>query len=335
MSSLFEQKIFAALATMQAQHPRLKPGRKALIGVSGGRDSIALLHCLVSAGWKNLIVCHLNHGLRGRESGQDAVFVRKICRKHNLACEVTRQDIQKICRVSKVSVELAARNERYKFLQAMAKKHKTRFLFLAHHADDQAETVLTNLCRGTSLKGLTGMQMMNASHLGLDKLRPMLEVSRIELDAYVQKQHLQFREDSSNAASIYVRNRLRHEVLPLLSEIFDRDVGALIARMSTLLARDERALQNLVLDFINAENVLLLDGSLRLTPRLKALESGMLARLILHWLQNSEEAHGIGSLELQQIMSMLQPGGSAKVNLPGKRWVRRKAQRLFVEHGLS
>ncbi|MEQ1751852.1 MAG: tRNA lysidine(34) synthetase TilS, partial [Prosthecobacter sp.] len=209
------------------------PSGPALLAISGGRDSVALLHWLISAGHKKLILCHLNHGLRGRESGQDAAFVRRLAARHGLKCEIRKVAADSHAHQHQISVETAGRELRHAFLFDMARKHRAKSVFIAHHADDQAETILGNLCRGSALRGAGGMMKitpMKSDGQCLFFLRPLLDWQRADIDAYIQEHRLTFREDSSNLSLEYRRNRLRHEVLPLLNDIFNRDVAPIIAR---------------------------------------------------------------------------------------------------------
>jgi len=304
----------------------------ALVAVSGGRDSVVLLHWLISQGHQNLIVSHLNHGLRGRESGQDAAFVRRLAKKHGLACEIRKADAAAYGREHRLSIETAGRALRHEFLGEMAFKHGAREIYLAHHADDQAETILANICRGTSIGGLSGMSEESFLHYRQHKftlVRPLLGWRRTDMDDYIREHRLSFREDSSNKTRGPRRNRLRLDVLPLLSQIFERDVSPLIVRLGALAARDEDALQaqagSLAEAFLNA------DGSLRLTPELKQTHPAVLSRLLRQWLMVTHQLKNIGHAEVEQALAMLQPGGPAKVNLPGDHHLRRKAGRLWIQ----
>lgn len=315
---------------LQEQHADLRKDDPVLVGVSGGRDSVALLDGLVSLGWTQLVVCHLNHGLRGRASGQDAIFVRRLAERLGLPLAMESVDAAAYASKEKQSIETAARTLRDKFFQQVMLKVQTRYLFLGHHADDQAETILANLCRGTSLKGLSGMALCAWDDRGFYKLRPLLEVSRAEVDAHIKTRGLKFREDASNASPEHRRNRLRHEVIPLLRDVFQRDVSEMLVRAGGLAERDEDYLQGLAADFLKQETTLLADGSLKISPELLQSHPAVLSRILLLWL-GQQGVEGIGSRELDLAMQMLTNRDLAKVNLPRDQWLRRKAKRLFVE----
>ncbi len=206
----------------------LRSGETIVCALSGGRDSVALLHCLLSLREEldiQLRAAHFNHCLRGAESDGDEAFVRQLCRDWNVPLEVGRGDPRAL---KGQSPEEAARNLRYDFLYA-----QPGLIATAHHADDQLETVLLNLLRGTGLRGLGGMRMKQQR-----MFRPMLAVSRAEIDQYLAEHDLPYRQDSSNEENDALRNRLRHDVTPLLYRE-NPDLAAAVTRMTGLLQQDE------------------------------------------------------------------------------------------------
>jgi tRNA(Ile)-lysidine synthase len=294
-----------------------------LVAVSGGRDSVLLLHLLLQAGWRNLVVCHVNHGLRGAESGQDAAWVRRLARRHGLPCEVERVDVAALAKAARQSVETAGRTARYAFLSRIAGKYGAGLVCLAHHADDQAETILANLCRGAGFRGLGGMRRESRGEGGLCLLRPLLHVRRSDIDAAVAVLRLAYREDSSNRLLGPRRNRLRHKVLPLLNQIFDRDVAPIIARAGDQAARDDDCLTAMASAFAASAHLPIL-------PELRALHPAILSRVLTSWLRERHQVPGVDHDLVDAAMAMLEPGGPAKINLPGGRHLRRRARTLFV-----
>ncbi len=301
----------------------------ALLAISGGRDSVALLHLLFTAGHRQIILCHLNHGLRGRESGQDAAFVRRLAKQYGLPCEVEKTDVAALANQERISIETAGRNARYAFLRRMAIKHQASQLFLAHHADDQAETILAHLCRGAGMGGLRGMLEQSSTQPVI--VRPLLQVQRAAIDAYIREHGLVYREDSSNGSLSYQRNRLRLEILPLLNAVCQRDVAPLIARLGRLAGRDDEYLWQQVMDFLQKEKPFADDGSLSLSSKLTALHPAVLSRLLSFWLVEKLAIPGIDSEIIESVLGMLRPGGVAKINLSGGRHLRRKAKRMWVQ----
>lgn len=306
-------------------------GTPLLVAFSGGRDSVALLHHLLTAARWPLILGHFNHGLRGRESGADARFARSVARRHGLIFEMEKADTAAHARACKKSIETAARELRHAFLQRAATHHGARHVVLAHHADDQAETVLANLCRGAGLRGLGGMKDTQLMAGGVFFLRPMLGITRSEIDASISTHRLAFREDASNQSPDHRRNRLRHEVLPLLDAIFERRTAPLICRAAAQAQSTEEHLENEARALLADAALLHPDGSLSLTRSLKMLHPALLNQTLRLWLREHLGQGGMGHTEIETIRTMLQPDGPAKINLPGGKHLRRKAKRLWLE----
>lgn len=257
--------------------------------------------------------------------------MRRLAKQHGLVCEVHSERIETVAKTRKLSIETCAREERDSFFHRMAAKHRVPFVFLAHHAEDQAETVLGNLCRGANLQGLSGMAWSATDRAGLTKLRPLLETRRADINAYVQEHGLAFREDSSNTSLKHRRNRLRGEVLPLLREVGQRDVVELIVRCARLAGRDEACLRETALRLAEEERIWEEKETLRITPGLKAAHPAVQARVLRHWLVEILKVKGVGSHEIEGAVELLGGEGVAKLNLPGSIWLRRKAKRLFLE----
>ena len=305
-------------------------GEKALIGVSGGRDSVVLLDLLMRAGFRHLIVCHLDHELRGAASAADAAFVRALAKRHGLRCECATADVRAIAAKRRLSIETAAREARREFFQKAARKHCCRVLFLAHHADDQAETVLMNLFRGAGLSGVAGMAARSYEALeGITVLRPLLEVSRAEITAHARARGLRFREDTSNESLEHTRNRVRHELLRLAAEIFKREPGPLLARFATIARADDACLDAAARQLLSKCR-LDEDGSLVIAGDLKSSPPAIASRAIALWLAEHHR-YTARHRELAAAVAMLQRGGPAKINLRGGQHLRRKAGRLWVE----
>ncbi|MDP4269082.1 MAG: tRNA lysidine(34) synthetase TilS [Bacteroidota bacterium] len=191
----------------------LQPNSKVIVGISGGADSVALLHFLTKEGYK-CIAAHCNFHLRGEESNRDEQFVRDLCRQWNLPLEVIDFHTEEIAAEQKVSIEMAARELRYQWFEELRIKYEAEVIAIAHHKDDSVETFLLNLIRGTGIRGLSGMKPVNGKII-----RPLLCVSRQEVEEYIGQNNLSFVHDSTNSETLYTRNKIRLEVLPLLQEL--------------------------------------------------------------------------------------------------------------------
>ncbi len=298
-----------------------------LVGLSGGADSVALLHLMVDAGFSNLIVCHLDHGLRGRASSGDAAFVKRLSATLGLVCELGKADVKASMQDRGESMETAARNARHAFFAGCARKFRCPRIVLAHHADDQAETVLWNLLRGShGLKGMRARQdFKTACGTRLEFHRPLLGVRRDELVDWLVTRKKKWREDSSNAEPVAIRNRLRNEALPLLAEISGRDPASAIGR--ALAATEEiEALEKWALE---QANVLDSQGRLHLGAMGKLpviLQRSALRDYLVE--------HGITSPDrslIESSLNLLDVKNPASINLPGGKRLRRREGRLWVE----
>jgi tRNA(Ile)-lysidine synthase len=184
-----------------------------ILGLSGGADSVFLFHMLLLTK-SSFISAHLNHNLRGEESKRDQVFCTRLCKNHNKSIKIKTLDIEKIAKSSKKGIEETGRIERYKFFKDLAKKHKAKLIITAHHADDNAETIIKNLSRGSSLSGLSGIK-----ELQNNIFRPLLEISKNEIIDYLKTKKIPFINDSSNEDKKYQRNFIRHEIMPLFLKL--------------------------------------------------------------------------------------------------------------------
>ena len=302
------------------------PTRRWLVGVSGGADSVALLRLLVASGFRKLVVCHLNHGLRGQESAGDARFVRKLVVEVDLPVEVETVRVRALARLHHESVETAARRARHDFFARCARKHRCWRLILAHHADDQAETVLWNLLRGShGAKGMKAVQTITVPGAGkLEIHRPLLHLWRRDLRAWLETNGWTWREDATNKQPMTVRNRLRHEALPLLDQIAGRSVAAALAR-AALAADDAAAIEAWALEKAPVRDP---QGRLHLhalRPLPPALQRAAIARFL-----HDSKVGGVDRELLERALALLEPGGPPRLNLPGNLWLRRREGRLTV-----
>ncbi len=224
----------------------LCPGDKVIVALSGGADSVALLDVLANLPGYNLtlIPAHLNHLLRGGESEGDEEFVRTIAAGYGLTPEVARVDVAASAAGSGLSLEEAGREARYAFFRELALRIGATKVAIAHHRDDQAETVLLRLLRGSAGSGLAAMRPGGDDGL---LVRPLLEISRREIEAYLQKSGIGWREDSSNLDTRFLRNRVRHELIPLLRDYNPRIVESL-CQTAAALAGDEEVLEAVTAD---------------------------------------------------------------------------------------
>jgi tRNA(Ile)-lysidine synthase len=324
-----------------------------LVGVSGGRDSVALLHWLIETGYKNLIVCHLNHQLRGPSSDADARFVEKLVGKYGgkivgkalrlpssqmgkrcarptipiaiVDFEVGSTNIRTLAAKKKMSIEAAARDARYKFFAQIAKRKRCRAIFLAHHADDLVETFLMNLFRGAGPTGLAAMREVSTRRIDavdLTIVRPLLGMWRSEINDYVCEHHLMFREDASNKDLAPLRNRIRRRVIPYLERTLGRSVRQSVWRAATICAEEESWMDD---QLSNAS-----DPNISVKA-LRGLPIALQRREVLRWLRRQKIVN-VGFDVTERVRSLIeQDARVAKINLPQDRHVRRRAGKIFLE----
>ncbi len=215
--------------------------------VSGGADSVALLRALTAvriAGEGRVSAAHLNHRLRP-EADHDERFVVDLCRRLGVVCEVGHVDVRRAAAEAGEGLEAAARRCRYRFLQEAAGRLGARFVVTAHTADDQAETILHRIVRGTGIRGLAGMaRVRTLGHASL--VRPLLGIRRAELIAYLDELGQPYRRDSSNADRRFTRNRIRLELLPRLRERFNPEIEEALLRLGTLAGEAQALVDSLV-----------------------------------------------------------------------------------------
>lgn len=208
-----EYNIVDRIALFIREEELLTPDSPVIVGLSGGADSVALLSILVRLGYE-AIACHCNFQLRGEESSRDRNHAAAIAKMLDTPFEETSFDTTGYALDKGISIEMAARELRYQWFEQMRQRYNARSIAVAHHRDDNAETLLLNLIRGTGLTGLTGMRPRNG-HI----VRPLLCVSRQEITAYLTVQKLSFVTDSTNLETLYTRNKIRLEIMPLLRQI--------------------------------------------------------------------------------------------------------------------
>src|SRR5262245_47978864 len=207
-----------------------------LVAVSGGADSMALLRGLCELQKQRPLVLragHLDHKMRGQAARDDADWVAETCRLLDLPCTIGRADVAEIARSSGRGIEETARDERYRFLEDTARGLDFPAVALAHTADDQAETILHHILRGTGLSGLGGIPRERVLESGVRLWRPLLEIDRSLLLDYLGSVGQSYREDESNHDAAYTRNRIRHQLLPLLASNYNPRVREALCRLGS------------------------------------------------------------------------------------------------------
>ena len=303
--------------TMRADWGLLPPGARVLCAVSGGADSMALLHLLWSQRAEKeleIFAAHYEHGLRGEESLRDAAFVEDWCRAHELPCAVGHGDAAAYAVKEGLSVEDAARRLRYAFLEATAQELGCTRIATAHNAEDNAETLLLHLCRGSGTAGLAGIPPQRGK-----LVRPLLKCSRAEILAYLEENALPHVEDSSNEGDDYARNLLRHQVTPVLRQLNPAFTAA-AGRTAELLRQDEDCLKRQAEAFIREQ----FDGESLPIAALAELHPALSSRVL-----RSLCGAGLEQKHVDAALALCEGSERALLDLPGQRLLRERG-RLYV-----
>ena len=294
----------------------LPRGARVLCAVSGGADSMCLLHLLKSLEEEReltVIAAHFEHGLRGEESLRDMRFVESVCESWNIPCVTGRGDVRGYAAAQRLGVEEAARKLRYEFLERTADELGCSRIATAHNADDNVETLLLNLVRGSGLKGLGGIPPRRGRIV-----RPLLQVERAEIEKYLARWSIPHVEDSSNGDQAFSRNRIRRQVTPVLRDM-NPALGETLGRTAELLRADEEYLHDRAVDWI-VENW---DGESLPIPALEKLHPAVASRVL-----RELSAQRLSYQQVDDALRFARGTERGELELPGVR-LRRELGRLY------
>jgi tRNA(Ile)-lysidine synthase len=303
------------------QHALARPGTRVLVALSGGADSVAVLHLLRDLEHEGDLVvvgaAHLNHGLRGADADADEAFCRALAERLNLAFVSARVDVATLAREQKRSIEDAGRSARYAFLERAAAEVGADVIATAHTRDDQAETFLLRLLRGAGTRGLASIQPRRGR-----VIRPVLDVARTELRNFLAMRGEAYREDATNADVSVPRNRIRHELIPYIQSRFSPAAPELLARQAALARDDEDFLQQLAIESLDrivlrengpGESIELDAAALAAAPRAlgSRVAHSVLSRLAV--------ARAIGAAHVERLLALAANGKEgACISFPGQ-----------------
>jgi tRNA(Ile)-lysidine synthase len=338
------QNIFQAILGQIDRYDMLNAGEDWLLAVSGGPDSMAMLYALDAMraiqllDLKSIRVAHLNHRLRGADSDADAEFVRRAAEDMGVEAIIESEDVADYARRNNLSIETAARRCRYDFLSRTAGERRIAKVALAHNFDDQVETILHRILRGTGIRGLAGMpavrQLDSARNPQAMLIRPMLTLSRRQIEQYLAEQNIASRQDLSNLSDDYTRNRIRLNLLPMLREQFNPQVDRAVwrlgrtAEMMKLLSNehDADALSQITLD--HRENIFILNADrLAAMPRFDQVETVFEVMCELHISQRR-----IGYRQMTALLELLNEKSATEKSIQwpdGVRITRRGGELIF------
>ncbi len=294
-------------------HIGVKPGDRIIVGISGGADSVSLLKVIQELSTKlelSIYAAHYNHGIRGESADGDSRFVSELCADLNVPLIVERGNVPAYANEHGQTVEQAARELRYGFLERARKHFNADYIAVAHHMDDQAESVLMHLFRGSGLKGLSGMRFKR------DRIiRPMLGCRRKEIEEYLNARGTPYRTDETNLVPDATRNRVRLDVIPYIEKHINSEVIPAICRMSELIQSDEAYLDSLAREALNECG----SGAGYSAKQLRLLPKPVLSRAIRIALARSGADKDIERAHVDAVEALLYGRTGAGADLPGVR----------------
>ena len=284
-----------------SEHKLIQQGDKIIVGVSGGPDSVCLLHFLNEIRSEfdlDLTIAHVNYGLRGKESDQDEAFVKKLAGKYNLPCKILQP---KSSASESTNLEASLRDVRYNFFHKLATEEKADKIAVAHNRDDQVETILMFFLRGSGLKGLSGMDYQQSNII-----RPLLDSSRADILAYSKTQNLDYRQDKTNQDTKFTRNKIRHDLIPLLGKEYNPNIKETLTQASRITRGElqlvdeviKETYQKLAQGDDNEVNLPLIDF-LKLS---QPLQRGILRHIFTHELGDTRD---ISAQDIEETLRML------------------------------
>lgn len=311
-------------------------GDSVLVAVSGGPDSVALLHAMIAirSDWHlHVAAAHLNHQLRGEVAAQEAAFVQRLASALEIPCEVGSADVRALAKRRRLSIQEAAREARYAFLEDVADRSRAHKIALGHQADDNAESMLIHLLRGTGPKGLAGIPPVRGGRV----IRPLIDIPRAQILGFLEQQGIAYQVDRSNFDPKYLRSRIRHEVIPCLEKNFHAEVVSPLTRLASILREEEQFWEK------HVENTFTMvavdtgqDGIVLSAKKLATLHPALLRRLVRHVVSLS--AGSLRRFEKHHVEAVLHLAGGDRsagiLDLPhGLKVVRDRDEISFQLHG--
>jgi tRNA(Ile)-lysidine synthase len=286
-----------------------------IVGVSGGPDSICLLHLLNELSNQleiKLIVAHVNHCLRGLEADKDQEFVHNFCEDLKIECYSKRIDINKIAEMNNVSSETAGRDARYEYFNELKSKFKANKIALAHNANDQAETVLMRIIRGTGLEGLVGIKPVRDDVF----VRPLINISRNQIEEYCAINNISTRVDKTNFENIYARNKIRLELIPYIEKNFNSDIVNGLIRLGDTAKKDNDFIEKQA-DFSYKRYCHRKQGKVIIGNEAFNEDEAVLSRLIRRAYQEvSGNLYNFEKIHIYDIINIQKQGTGKEVTLP-------------------
>ena len=308
----------------------IQKGDKIVIGVSGGPDSMCLLDSLYYLKDKlniEIFVAHINHMIR-KEADEETEYVKDYCKNKNIKCYVKKVEVEKLAKKQKLGTEEMGRKIRYEFFKEIAKKENANKIATAHNLNDNVETVLLNLLRGTGVSGLKGIEIKRIEN-DIEYIRPIRECERKEIEEYCEKQKLNPKVDKTNLESIYNRNKVRNDLIPYLKREFNPNILEGINRLSDIAREEEEYFDEIIakqyeeLKIGENLNEVILDLN-----KFNNLNKVIKSRLIIYTINKvNGNVQGIGKIHIEDIIKLCDN------NIGNKYLTPNKNVKVFIKKG--
>ena len=313
---MLEEKVLNTIK----KYELIEKGNTIVIGVSGGPDSMTLLNLLNKLKNKlqfKIVVAHINHGLR-KEADEETEYVKEFCKKESIPFYYKKENVEELAKTQKVGTEEAGRKLRYEFFEEVLKEVDAQKIATAHNANDNAETVLMNIIRGSGTSGLKGIEAKRENKF----IRPLIECTRNEIEEYCEKENLNPKQDNSNKENIYTRNKIRNILIPMLEDEFNPNIVNSINRMSEIATEENEYIQKQVEEAYNQiviqEDIKKEEIQLDL-KKFNSLETVIKNRLILYTISKlMGSSKNIEKIHIRDIINLCQNNIGNKYLTPNK-----------------
>ncbi|MBA3018513.1 MAG: tRNA lysidine(34) synthetase TilS [Proteobacteria bacterium] len=321
----YKNKLIKTVGATIKAYRMIEPGDSVLVGVSGGPDSVALLHIILSLAQQFSIrvgVAHLNHSLRQKDSDDDAEFVASFARNFDLPCYIKKEDVSKYRHEKKLSLEEAARIVRYRFFESVAEKYMFNKIALGHNADDNAELVIMQLLRGSGPLGISGIPPVRNGKI----IRPLIKLTKSEILEFLAVNELKFVLDKSNNDQRYLRNRIRHHLIPHLKSSYNKRIVETINRFASIIRSEEEWIDDLIKPIFNKSVLAAENNSVALSiSSINELHIAAQRRIIRKAIAEIKgNLRRITFSHIESVISLLNSGHAfGCIDLPDRIWIKR------------
>ncbi|MCJ7617737.1 MAG: tRNA lysidine(34) synthetase TilS [Desulfobacterales bacterium] len=321
----YKNKLIKTVGATIKAYRMIEPGDSVIVGVSGGPDSVALLHIILSLAQRFSLrvgVAHLNHSLRQKDSDDDAEFVASLARKFDLPCYIKKEDVSKYRHEKKLSLEEAARIVRYRFFESVAEKYMFNKIALGHNADDNAELVIMHLLRGSGPLGISGIPPVRNGEI----IRPLIKLTKSEILEFLTVNEFKFVLDKSNNDQRYLRNRIRHHLIPYLKSSYNKRIVETINRFASIIRSEEEWIDDLIKPIFNKSVLAAENNSVALSiSSINELHIAAQRRIIRKAIAEIKgNLRRITFSHIESVISLLNGGHAfGYIDLPDRIWIKR------------